>query len=91
MADNNELLKMFIESYYQYCVSNVSSCKYLQQPNKSILEFYNEDEDLESFLNQLFINFISVTDYISYDFFKILLNEKEDINLYVLYLLQKNK
>ena len=86
----SNFLKIFIENYLEYCLLHVNSEYYLKNSSKSLLQMINEEDEIENRMNELFTKFITRNELnMSYNLFKLVLNEKNDINSYILFLIGK--
>ena len=86
-------LDLFIKNYYAYCMTLIHDQYYgsvLQKSKETLALFLDEDERIESILNQIFVSFIKNLD-LTYENYKFITDEKDDINSYILFLITKTQ
>jgi len=89
----NELLDIFIDKYYKHCISMMNDPYFggiLQKSKDTLILYFEENERIDTMLTHIFVSFIKNID-ISYENYKIIIDEKEDINSYILFLISKTQ
>jgi len=89
----NELLDIFIDKYYNHCLSLMNDPYFgniLQKSKDTLILYFDENERIDTIMTQMFVSFIKNID-ISYENYKIIIDEKEDINSYILFLISKKQ
>jgi len=89
----NESLNIFIKEYYTYCLKLVNDPYYgsiLQNSKETLVLYFNENERIHDIFSQIFISFIKKME-LSYEHYKFIIEEKDDINAYILFLILKHQ
>jgi hypothetical protein len=80
-----DICEEFSKNFINYCLSSLDKDTLIQFNSVIISEFLMENEEIETNLNMLFSEFLTIQRGLKYTDFVKILDEKENIILYTLY------